>query len=76
MTSCASLFCGLYERAHSYTFRRGAIKESYMVISYLNQLRKVGYYIGFFGKFGVKYPKVDELFDVEVIYDRPFKYKD
>lgn len=75
-SSRASLFTGMHERTHNYTFERGDIKEPYMAISYPNQLKKGGYYTGFFGKFGVNYPNVDGLFDVVENYDRPYKYAD
>lgn len=74
--SRASIFTGLHERTHNYTFERGAIKEPYMEISYPKQLKERGYYTGFFGKFGVKYPHVNSLFDEVEDYDRLYKYHD
>lgn len=75
-TSRASLFTGLHERTHNYTFQRGPIKEAYMKTSYPNVLRDGGYYTGFFGKFGVAYERESELFDVIESYDRENKYHD
>lgn len=75
-TSRASIFTGLHERTHNYTFQRGPIKEEYMATSYPNILREGGYYTGFFGKFGVDYERESELFDVIESYDRNNRYAD
>ena len=61
--SRSSIFSGVYERAHKYSFGSTQIREEFMEHSYPNLLRDAGYYTGFFGKFGVKYPKMNELFD-------------
>ena len=74
--SRASIFTGLYERTHNYTFQRGPIKEPYMQISYPVKLMEGGYYTGFYGKFGVQYKNPEELFDKAETYDRSEKYKD
>lgn len=74
--SRASLFSGLHERTHKYTFQTGAIRNEYMETSYPRLLNAAGYYTGFFGKFGVNYPKQKELFDVMESYDRNNRYKD
>lgn len=52
--SRASLFTGLYERKHSYTFTKPPIKQEYILNSYPYLLRQAGYRTGFVGKFGVK----------------------
>lgn len=52
--SRASLFTGLYERTHDYTFGKPKLKNEYMYNSYPYLLRKAGYQTGFVGKFGVK----------------------
>lgn len=52
--SRASLFTGLYERTHNYTFGRPNLKDEYMYESYPYLLRKAGYKTGFLGKFGIK----------------------
>ena len=52
--SRASLFTGLYERTHNYTFGRPNLRDEYMLNSYPYLLRKAGYQTGFVGKFGVK----------------------
>ena len=74
--SRASILTGLYERTHGYTFGQGDIKEPFMNQSYPAELRKAGYYTGFFGKFGVNYPGFSEPFDVGEDYDRNGKFKD
>lgn len=74
--SRASIFTGMYERTHGYTFQQGKLKQPYADISYPALMRNSGYYTGFFGKFGVDYDKVDSLFDVSDVYDRNGKYND
>lgn len=74
--SRASILTGLYERTHGYTFGQGDIKQPYMDQSYPVELKKAGYYTGFFGKFGVNYPGFDSLFDQGEDYDRNGKFKD
>jgi alpha-L-rhamnosidase len=71
--SRASIFTGLYERTHGYTFHQGNLKEEYMQLSYPVLLKNAGYYTGFYGKFGVKYPKAGSLFNQAEIYDRKGK---
>ena len=61
--SRASIFSGLYERSHGYNFTVGNIGEEYMEKAYPYLLRDAGYHTGFYGKFGVKYTKMNELFD-------------
>ena len=67
--SRASVFTGLYERMHGYTFTKPPIRREYCDLSYPIQLRKAGYRTGFVGKFGVKVSDgvEDEWFD----YYRP-----
>jgi arylsulfatase A-like enzyme len=74
--SRASFLTGLYERTHGYTFGRGAIRQEFMDHSYPTELRKAGYYTGFFGKLGVTYPEFKTLFDEGESYDRLDKFKD
>lgn len=52
--SRATLFTGLYERTHDFTFGKPKLKDEYMYQSYPYLLRKAGYKTGFVGKFGVK----------------------
>jgi arylsulfatase A-like enzyme len=52
--SRASLFTGLYERTHDFTFGKPPVDNRYMLESYPYLLRKAGYRTGFVGKFGVK----------------------
>ncbi len=70
--SRASVFTGLYERKHGYTFTKPPIRKEYCDLSYPLLLRKAGYRTGFVGKFGVKVPDgvEDEWFD----YYRPSAY--
>lgn len=74
--SRASLFTGLHERRHRYTFQTGPISERFMQFSYPQLLRDAGYYTGFFGKFGVNYNHKERLFDVLEVYDRNNRYRD
>ncbi len=74
--SRASIFTGLYERTHGYTFEQGPLDEIYMQHSYPVLLKKNGYFTGFFGKFGVSYDNIEEVFDVADIYDRNGEYPD
>lgn len=74
--SRASIFSGLYERTHKYTFQTGPIRNEYMETSYPKLLKDAGYYTGFFGKFGVNYPGNVALFDVMEDYDRNNRFKD
>lgn len=74
--SRASILTGLYERTHGYTFGQGDIKATYINQSYPFELRKAGYFTGFFGKFGVNYAEFDGLFDQGDNYDRNGKFDD
>jgi len=62
--SRASLFTGLYERTHDYTFGKPPLNNQYMYESYPYLLRKAGYQTGFIGKFGVKVNQgiIDSMF--------------
>jgi arylsulfatase A-like enzyme len=52
--SRASIFSGLYERAHGYTFTKPPLSSTLMDSSYPALLRQSGYYTGFVGKFGIE----------------------
>lgn len=52
--SRASLFTGLYERTHDFTFGKPPLQDAYMAKSYPKLLKDSGYRTGFVGKFGVK----------------------
>ncbi len=52
--SRATLFTGLYERTHGYTFGAPPISAEHWRTSYPTQLRQAGYRTGFVGKFGVQ----------------------
>ena len=61
--SRASLFTGLYERTHDFTFKKPPIKKEYTDLSYPVLLRHAGYRTGFVGKFGVTVEvPVDSMF--------------
>ncbi len=74
--SRASIFTGLYERTHKYTFQTADILSEYMVTSYPRLLHEAGYYTGFIGKFGVNYQDRESLFDVIESFDRNNRYHD
>ncbi|MFW6372036.1 MAG: sulfatase, partial [Bacteroidota bacterium] len=74
--SRASIFTGLYECTHKYTFQTTEILEEYMQKSYPALLNEAGYFTGFFGKFGINYNKKDQLFDRIEDYDRNNRYDD
>jgi alpha-L-rhamnosidase len=74
--SRASIFTGLYERTHKYTFQTGPVLDEFMSMSYPKLLKDAGYYTGFFGKFGVAYPGKQKIFDVIEDYDRNGKFTD
>lgn len=74
--SRASFLTGMYERTHGYTFGQGDIRQPYIDQSYPVELKKAGYYTGFFGKFGVNYAGFEQLFDVGESYDRNGKFND
>ena len=63
--SRASIFTGLYERTHKYTFTKPPIKQIFTDISYPVQLKRAGYRTGFIGKFGIKVEEgvIDSMFD-------------
>jgi arylsulfatase A-like enzyme len=65
--SRASIFTGLYEYRHDFTFGKPPLKMEYITSSYPYLLRKSGYNTGFVGKFGVKLEEQDsmlaEMFD-------------
>jgi arylsulfatase A-like enzyme len=66
--SRASLFTGLYERTHDFTFGKAPLDERYMFRSYPYLLRKAGYQTGFVGKFGIKVTEgiMDSLFHTSI----------
>lgn len=74
--SRASIFSGLHERTHKYTFQTGDIRSEYMANSYPKLMKESGYYTGFFGKFGVNYAGREDFFDVFEEYDRNNQYPD
>ena len=55
--SRATLFTGLYERTHKFTFGTPPIAPEFCDISYPVLLRAAGYRTGFAGKFGVSVPR-------------------
>ena len=51
--SRASIFTGLYERTHRYTFGTPPVRKKHVKASYPLLMRNAGYRTGFVGKFGV-----------------------
>lgn len=74
--SRASILTGMHERTHGYTFGQGDIKQPYLDQSYPVELKKAGYFTGFFGKFGVSYGSFETLFDEGENYDRNGEFDD
>jgi alpha-L-rhamnosidase len=74
--SRASIFTGLHERTHRYTFQTGAIRSEFMETAYPKLLKEAGYSTAFFGKFGVKFNEKEAMFDVVEDYDRHESYAD
>jgi len=74
--SRASIFTGLHERAHNFNFETGNIRKEYMSMSYPVLLKKSGYRTGFFGKYGVKYDRLEKQFDEYESYDRNNRFRD
>ncbi|MHC4438706.1 MAG: family 78 glycoside hydrolase catalytic domain [Planctomycetota bacterium] len=61
--SRASIFTGLHERTHGYTFGKPAVNRDYTLTSYPVLLRRSGYRTGFIGKFGVRMEDSKAMFD-------------
>jgi alpha-L-rhamnosidase len=74
--SRSSIFSGLHERTHKYTFQTGAIRSEFMEVAYPKLLKEAGYYTGFFGKFGVNSPGKEKMFDEIEDYDRNGRFPD
>lgn len=53
----ASVFTGLWERTHRFTFGTPPIAQRFTAASYPAVLRRAGYHTGFVGKFGVRVHK-------------------
>ncbi len=76
--SRATVFTGLYERTHGFTFGTPPIGAEYVGASYPALLRKAGYRTGFIGKFGVNAGKDgrSEMFDYfKPIGNNPYLHK-
>lgn len=69
--SRASIFTGLYESKHNFTFGKDPIKKEYIQNSYPYLLKKAGYGTGFVGKFGVKIEAQDSLIPQLFDYFKP-----
>jgi len=74
--SRASILSGQQERRHRYSFQTDAILSAYMDSSYPAMLRRGGYRTAAFGKLGVKYARLDSLFDAYEDYDRNNDFND
>lgn len=74
--SRASIFSGVHERTHNYTFQTGPIREELIETAYPKLLKEAGYYNGFLGKFGVNFQGKEKMFDVIEDYDRNGSFPD
>ncbi len=74
--SRTSIFTGVHERTHRYSFQTGEVKEEFMNTAYPRLLKQAGYHTGFFGKFGVNFSGKEEMFDEIEDYDRNHRYHD
>ncbi|MCC5937125.1 MAG: sulfatase-like hydrolase/transferase [Lunatimonas sp.] len=74
--SRATIFSGLYERTHAYTFQTGPIKNEFMETAYPKLLKEAGYRVGFYGKYGVNHKDLAGQFDEYDSYDRNGQFKD
>lgn len=72
--SRASIFTGLHERAHGYTFGQPPVSAAHMSKSYPRQLREAGYRTGFIGKYGIATEGKPEpgMFDVFQSHGGPY----
>ncbi len=63
--SRASIFTGMHERTHGFTFNTKPLAKEYLKTSYPVILQQAGYHTGFIGKFGVEVEgyQPHELFD-------------
>jgi arylsulfatase A-like enzyme len=65
--SRATIFTGLVERTHAYTFGKPPLSTNITTNSYPTRLKSAGYRTGFVGKFGVRVEggqaSIDEMFD-------------
>ena len=75
--SRASIFTGLHERTHGFTFNTPPLSPEFMDMSYPVLLRRAGYQTGFVGKFGIVVPEggEDEMFDSYVNLHRDPYFK-
>ncbi len=75
--SRASIFTGLTECTHGYTFGKPPVPEKFTRDAYPALLRRAGYRTGFVGKYGVKLEGFEAagLFDYFKSRDRPYLRK-
>ena len=69
--SRASIFTGLYEGKHNYTFGKDPLKVNFIQNSYPLKLKESGYNTGFVGKFGVSLEHQDSLVGQMFDYFKP-----
>jgi len=73
--SRASLFTGVTERTHGYTFAKPPVPSRFIDTSYPVLMRGAGYRTGFIGKFGIKVEggerTRDEMFDFCNVINQP-----
>lgn len=72
--SRASIFTGLFERTHDFTFGKPPVHDEYMLESYPYLLKNAGYRTGFIGKFGIKVNEgiLDSLFHYSELTRWPY----
>lgn len=71
--SRASIFTGLYERTHGFTFNEPPLKKEFTDFSYPVLLKQAGYRTGFVGKFGVSLDApIDSLFSWKKMNGFPY----
>jgi len=72
--SRASIFTGLYERTHGYTFGQPPLKQEFAAQSYSQLLRQIGYSTGFVGKFGIKVSDETKANWFDYFYETRYPY--
>ncbi|MCF7955676.1 MAG: sulfatase-like hydrolase/transferase, partial [Phycisphaerae bacterium] len=73
--SRASIFTGLMERTHGYTFGKPAVTEKYTSTSYPALLKQAGYRTGFVGKYGCLMENDKDIFDFKKVVGGPGYFK-
>ena len=69
--SRASIFTGLYESKHGYTFGTEPVSRQMMEASYPRLLKQAGYRTGFIGKFGIRIEDQEEMLPLLFDFYKP-----